>query len=159
MRKLPLILLLGAVISACDPARITETLDPTDTLKGYSDFASIPDYGWRYDDTVTFVTQKAEGELRVAVRHSIRYPYRNIWLEVTRTGPDSASVPVRDTVELELADPFGLWKGTGIGPTRQREAIVAPKVSVDSGTSIAIRHIMRLDTLPLIEQTGIFILD
>ncbi len=160
MRSLPVSLLtLAATLSACDAFQAGETVDPADFNLGYSDFASLPDEGWRYGDTVTFITPEAEGELRVAVRHSIKYPYRNIWLEVSRRGTDSAAIPVCDTVELELADPFGLWKGTGVGPTRQMETVVAPSVKVDSGSTISIRHIMRLDTLPAIEQTGIFIID
>lgn len=161
MRSLLVSLLaLGAAVSACDSFRPDDSADLSDLNLGYSDFATLPDEGWRYGDSVTFVTPEAEGELRVAVRHSIKYPYRNIWLEVSRKGPDSvAAKVVRDTVELELADPFGLWKGTGIGPTRQMETVVSPSVRVDSGSTISIRHIMRLDTLPSIEQTGIFIID
>lgn len=161
MRSLLVSLLaLAAAVSACDSFRPDDSADLSDLNLGYSDFATLPDEGWRYGDSVTFVTPEAEGELRVAVRHSIKYPYRNIWLEVSRKGPDSvAAKVVRDTVELELADPFGLWKGTGIGPTRQMETVVSPSVRVDSGSTISIRHIMRLDTLPSIEQTGIFIID
>lgn len=161
MRSLLVSLLaLGAAVSACDSFRPDDSADLSDLNLGYSDFATLPDEGWRYGDSVTFVTPEAEGELLVAVRHSIKYPYRNIWLEVSRKGPDSvAAKVVRDTVELELADPFGLWKGTGIGPTRQMETVVSPSVRVDSGSTISIRHIMRLDTLPSIEQTGIFIID
>ena len=161
MRSLPVSLLaLAAAFSACDSFRPDESVDLSDFNLGYSDFASLPEDGWRYGDSIVFVTPEAEGELRVAVRHSIKYPYRNIWLEVSRKGPDSvAPAIVRDTVELELADPFGLWKGTGVGPTRQMETVVAPSVRVDSGSTISIRHIMRLDTLPAIEQTGIFIIN
>lgn len=149
-----------AMAAACSsPGGKPETVTPDEARLGYSDFATLPGYGWRYDDTVTFVTPSARGEMRVAIRHSTRYPYRNVWLEVTRLAPDSGATPVRDTIELELADPFGLWKGTGVGPTRQMEAVVEPQVKVDSGTVVALRHIMRLDTLPSIEQTGIFIIE
>ena len=39
------------------------------------------------------------------------------------------------------------------------EAVVDTHVKVDSGTLLSLRHIMRLDTLPAIEQTGIFIIE
>ena len=149
-----------ALAAACSsPGSEPHTVTPDEARLGYSDFATLPDYGWRYDDTVTFVTPSAQGEMRVALRHSTRYPYRNVWLEVTRLAPDSGASPLRDTIELELADPFGLWKGTGVGPTREMEAVVDTHVKVDSGTLLSLRHIMRLDTLPAIEQTGIFIIE
>lgn len=157
MRNLVIFLLLaiGATLTACDAFR---DQSPDTFSLGYSDFASLPDYGWRYNDSVVFVTPAASGDLKVAIRHSLKYPYRNIWLEVARVSPDSIATTRRDTVELELADPFGLWKGTGVGPTRQMEAVVESNVSVDSGSRIILRHIMRLDTVPAIEQAGVFII-
>lgn len=161
MRSLPLIALGMAMLAAgCGGGeKSSPAADSFVIPSGYSDFHKLPDDGWRYDDTLSFTTPAASGELRVAVRHSVTYPYRNVWIEVTRTGPDSGATPVRDTVELELADPFGLWKGTGVGPTRQMEATVERGVKADSGSTVTLRHIMRLDTLPAIEQAGIFIID
>lgn len=151
--------LMGASCSGTEGAQATGAdMEPMTLPAGHSDFASLPSYGWRYSDTLRFTTPAATGELRVALRHSIRYPYRNIWLEVSVTPPGDTAVASRDTVEMELADPFGLWRGTGIGPTRQMEATVARAVSVDSGSTVTLRHIMRLDTLPAIEQAGIFII-
>ncbi|MDE6279234.1 MAG: gliding motility lipoprotein GldH, partial [Paramuribaculum sp.] len=64
----------------------------------------------------------------------------------------------RDTLCIELADPFGRWLGTGQGASRQVKASLPHSVSVDSGRTIAVRHLMRLDTVPDIEQVGLFIL-
>lgn len=151
-----LLLLVAALTGSCSKqGNVTDLRLPS----GYSDFRELPGNGWCYDDTLTFVTPAAAGEMRVAVRHSSQYPYRNLWLEVSLTAPGTSAPRYRDTVELELADPFGLWRGTGVGPTRQCEAVVAPRVRIDSGTVVNVRHIMRLDTLPAVSQAGIFILD
>jgi len=149
----PLLLLAAA---ACTPERNGGS--DISLPSGYSSFTDIDESGWRYSDTLRFdVDADAEGELRVAVRHSVDYPYSNLWLEVTLPGTDSLH-PERDTLHLELADPFGLWRGKGVGPTRQAEAVVRPHVSLDSGQTVMLRHIMRLDTLPAIEQAGIFVI-
>lgn len=155
MRKLPAAALATAALVAC--SRPSAKLDDFILPSGFSSFTGVDKAGWRYDDTLAFVTDSVAGELRVAVRHSVAYPYSNLWLEVTRPGSDSASL-LRDTLHLELADPFGLWRGTGVGPTRQVEATVASHVRLDSGQTVTLRHIMRLDTLPAIEQAGIFVI-
>lgn len=155
MRKLLVSCAIAAALCGC--GRNGAEMDDFRLPAGFSAFTDVSKTGWRYDDTLRFVTDSVEGELRVAVRHSVAYPYSNLWLEVTRPGTDSLH-PVRDTVHLELADPFGLWKGTGVGPTRQMEAVVARHVALDSGQTVMLRHIMRLDTLPAIEQAGIFVI-
>ncbi|MCM1028975.1 MAG: gliding motility lipoprotein GldH [Pseudoflavonifractor sp.] len=144
---------LAMLLAACGNAHMPEHVIPS----GYSSFSDITGRGWAYSDTITFITDSVGGQLTVAVRHSANYPYRNLWLEVTRPAP-TTDATIRDTINLELADRFGLWLGTGIGPTRQVEAKVADNVRLDSGNVITLRHIMRLDTLPGIEQAGIFVI-
>lgn len=125
----------------------------------YSDYRDMPAYGWAYADSVTFVPHAApaaKGDLMVALRHSADYPYRNLWIEVTYTLSGSDS-PCRDTLDVELADNFGLWLSHGVGSSRQIALPVRRNVSIDSGIPVSVRHIMRLDTLPRIEQVGLFI--
>ncbi|MDE6303973.1 MAG: gliding motility lipoprotein GldH [Paramuribaculum sp.] len=151
-RLLPLTAIIAATIAGgCDNNIIQAS---------YSDFRQIEPDGWSYDDTLLFtadVAPQARGILTVALRHSIDYPYRNLWIETTLEG-DSVSAPRRDTLCIELADPFGRWLGTGQGASRQVKASLPHSVSVDSGRTIAVRHLMRLDTVPDIEQVGLFIL-
>lgn len=151
---------LAAILGGCGGTSSTD-IDDFAIPMGHSDFREIDPDGWRYSDTITFpIPATMTGEMRVAIRHSIDYPYRNIWLEITRLGPDSGARPVRDTVDLELADPFGLWRGTGIGPTRQAEGKLrgGMPVTLDSGTTVMLRHIMRLDTLPAVSRVGLFVI-
>lgn len=127
----------------------------------YSDYRQLPDAGWAYNDTAIFVpavSPAATGDLMVGLRHSADYPYRNLWLEVTYiTSPDS--VLHRDTLDVELADRFGLWLSRGVGASRQIAVPVRRAVNIDSGRAVTVRHIMRLDTLPKIEQIGVFIIE
>ncbi|MFG6381890.1 MAG: gliding motility lipoprotein GldH [Muribaculum sp.] len=123
----------------------------------YSEFCNLPPAGWVYDDTLRFITDIADsvasGTLTVAVRHNNNYPYSNLWLELTRrSGVDKIS---RDTVNLQLADIYGRWYGNGFGASYQFSDTVRGITRLFRGDTITVRHIMRLDTLPDVEQLGI----
>lgn len=125
----------------------------------FSSYTTLHDSRWAYDDTLVFtpdIAPAVSGDLTLGLRHNGNYPYRNLWIEVT-TPLRGDSVVRRDTLSIELADKYGLWKGTGVGPLRQVQVTVANDVRVDSGAPVFVRHIMRVDTLPDVEQVGIFI--
>lgn len=129
------------------------------TPEAFSKYDTLDNAEWPYEDTLVFIptiAPYAEGELSVGIRHNGSYPYRNLWLEIT-TPVGSDSITMRDTVAIELADRYGLWRGTGLGALRQLRVPVRQNVRVDSGSHILVRHIMRADTLRDIEQVGIFI--
>ncbi len=139
-------------------------------------FGRVPDGRWLYSAPVEFNTDSlpdsvVSGPLVLTLRHSSVYPYRNIWLEVEQgrlrqvadtTVADSfrtVRVVSRDTFEIMLADPFGRWYGSGMGASLRRTDTVAPSYTLERGASLAVRHIMRVDTLPEVEQIGILIID
>ena len=62
---------------------------------------------------------------------------------------------MRDTLDIRLADVYGRWLGSGFGASYQREVTVSPAAVVDITRPVALRHIMRVDTLQGIEQVGI----
>lgn len=115
-------------------------------------FAPFDSEGWPYGQVLQLEARAdsaSTGQLMLAVRHLEEYPYRNIWLEV-RVG---ARRP--DTVEIELADRYGHWLGTGMGLLYQREVPIGRYVCPDSVIPVAVRHVMRADTLRGIESVGI----
>lgn len=138
-------------------------------------FGNMPQAQWLYSEPMCFNTDSLSdsivaGPLVITLRHTSAYPYRNIWLEVEqgrlRRMPDDTNadsmrtvrVVSRDTFEVMLADPFGRWYGNGMGASMRRTDTVAPSYELERGASLAVRHIMRLDTLPQIEQIGLIIL-
>lgn len=142
-----LFLALGVITSSC-----------SDRHSSFSRFENLPDNGWRYGDTVKIVPSRLDSAtmrtLEVAIRHSNDYPYRNLWLEVSYT---TRHFTIRDTIELELADVYGRWLGKGFGPSYQVSRPLGARFALPDSTPIYIRHIMRVDTLPGIEQIGITI--
>lgn len=122
----------------------------------YSDYANISRQGWAYGDTLTFVPQLddsiANGTLLIALRHSNNYVYRNIWLEIIR---DNNGMVECDTLNVELADVYGRWYGSGFGARYQITDTIDGSVVISDGLPIRLRHIMRTDTLTGIEQVGL----
>ena len=130
--------------------------------RDYSRWESLPPSGWLYTDTVvllpvdTSLTDNdsiVDGAVKVALRHSNDYPYSNIWLELTYHTDNHRLV--RDTLDIRLADVYGRWLGSGFGASYQREVTVSPAAVIDITRPVALRHIMRVDTLQGIEQVGI----
>ncbi|MDE6581402.1 MAG: gliding motility lipoprotein GldH [Duncaniella sp.] len=132
---------------------ITIILAGCDTSGEDTLFTNLPDNGWAYTDALSFSPRPGKGELSIAVRHDASYPYSNLWLEVAVvSGGKNIST---DTVNLTLCDPYGHWLGKGFGGSYQIEVPVAPSVTIDSLTTLRVRHIMRCDTIRGIDQVGI----
>ncbi len=126
----------------------------------FSRFADIPDDGWAYGDTVRIMITDPElkpGRLSVAVRHNDSFLYRNLWLEVSYT--DRNGTCHADSVNIELADIYGRWRGHGLGSSYQLAVPFPDMGNPPDSTIVNIRHIMRVDTIRGIEQIGISVTD
>jgi len=127
----------------------------------YAGFADIPADGWAYADTLdiepTLPDSVTVGRLAVAVRHTNGYEYRNLWLEIATPMLDSVTA---DTVNVQLADDYGRWYGRGVGVSYMTADTLPGSYCLTRGRAVRVRHVMRVDTLPGIEQVGlIFIPD
>lgn len=63
----------------------------------------------------------------------------------------------KDTIEMQLSDSYGRWKGKGFGSSYQMALPIAKLYKLDDSTHISVRHIMRIDTLQGIRQVGLTI--
>ena len=69
--------------------------------------AWVPEFDFNVEDTIqAFNTY-------IDIRHTTFYPYSNLFLFITLTGPDGTFNV--DTVECPLAAPDGTWYGKGLG--------------------------------------------
>ncbi len=127
----------------------------------YSAFSAIDSEGWDYGRTYVYrpaiADSVADGTLRVAVRHTNDYPYRNLWLEVAYQvqAPDSTVSFRTDTVNMQLADVYGNWLGSGLGTSFQKADTVSTDFRLIPGAPVRVHHIMRVDRLEGLEQVGI----
>lgn len=147
LRHILFTLVIGAVACGC--------VDKFDRYSG--DFRNIDPEGWAYMSPLDFSPAKVDsigtGALLFSVRHSNLYPYSNLYIEV-----DIANN--RDTFNIILADKFGRWHGRGIGTSFQLADTLYRSISLTKDSKVGLRHIMRVDTLPEIEQIGLsFIVD
>lgn len=122
-----------------------------------SRFATLDaDKGWAYADSLSFDVDRpdslAKGDLTIALTHTSEYPFSNLWLEVAYS---EAGITHRDTLNIQLADPYGRWLGQGFGNSYQTTAVAARGVCPPNGSKITVRHIMRLDSLKGIDRVGV----
>ena len=81
------------------------------------DYRRIKHSAWNQDTALVFELNvpdaKKSYHLSFTVRNEGRYSFRNLWLFVSIETP--AGKEMKDTVELTLADPSGMWLGSGLG--------------------------------------------
>jgi gliding motility-associated lipoprotein GldH len=121
----------------------------------HTEWCDIDNPGWRYGQTLTFNADSdsiAIDRLVVSIRHTNAYEYANLWLELSYASGDTI---VADTFNVELADAFGKWHGTGTGISFQQNDTIVPRHRVNLGSPLHLRHVMRVDTLQNIDQIGL----
>lgn len=83
------------------------------------------------------------------VRHSVEYPYSNLYMFVHVKGPDNQYI--KDTVNFILAQPDGDWNGRG--NTRLRELNLLyrknARFRIPGNYSITLEQAMRKEILPV----------
>lgn len=139
---------LAMILAAC-----------SDRHTAFGRFTPVPHGGWAYGDTLDIVAASlvkgpVERRMHIGVVHSPDYPYRSLVLEVTY--PDGKQLR-RDTVNIELADAYGSWTGSGMGPSYQAEALVTQRAAIPDSCRITVRQVMRVDTLRGVTSIGILI--
>lgn len=128
----------------------------------FSAFETFPRQEWLYAEPVKLRVDTLRdsvahgGTLLLSLRHTDAYEYSNLWLELSY--PASDSTTVTDTVNVILADVYGHWRGHGSGPSIQLTDTIATGFTITRGSTLTLRHIMRVDTLANIEQAGLVFL-
>lgn len=108
-----------------------------DERDAYHEFRSVKEGSWSRNDTLLFSIDTLSFvagqpyDIRIETVNNSRYGYQNLWLFV-RSNIESDSVCRQDTLQLQLADAFGKWKGSGFSSAYQvdtlyRQRVVFPK--------------------------------
>jgi gliding motility-associated lipoprotein GldH len=123
----------------------------------YSQFYTIEDSGWNYADSLVFTPEPSDSiikcDLLLSVRHDNKYRYSNLWLELS--SPVNDSIMHRDTINVRLADVYGTWLGKGAAVSYNYTDTVYRNLTVVRGRPFIIKHIMRPDTVTIIERIGL----
>lgn len=128
----------------------------------YHRFCPVPAEGWDRNDTLCFEPILSDSiaplEIAIEVRHTDRYPYQNLWIDIGQNLADS-SIWQNDRIELQLTDSTGNWSGIGNATNlyvyNTTYYTIYPKHS--GKRKIQIAPIMKDSTLHQITDVGILI--
>ena len=126
----------------------------------FFEYKSLPKSGWNKDSLLTFNFNVSDTvpayDVFIQVRHYGDYPYQNLWLFLENKNV-SKNIIKRDTIEFFLADEFGKWLGSGVGPIKEMPVYYRQQIHFpDSGMyQIKIGQGMRDSVLVGVEKVGI----
>ena len=130
-----------------------------DSKRFYEENKSIENGVWLNTNsrvfTVNIADTLARYDLYLNVRNDGVYPYSNLYLFIHTTLPGGKTAT--DTVECQLADPDGKWRGSGLGSLKFnrflfQRAMVFPRKGL---YRFELEQAMRLKELKGIRDVGI----
>lgn len=126
----------------------------------YSEFTDVPESGWTHNSPLYFTPQYGDSagvyDIAVSIRHDQAYAYRNLSITADFIGDNYKLT--RRIINVELADVYGTWKGSGFGSLYQFKQTVLTKVPANSVHRIVLWQTMNdIDTVHNICDVGILI--
>ncbi len=127
----------------------------------YYRFKHIPQAKWSKDSVSNFtmdsiaVTTGKRYDISIELTNNNQFPYQNLWLFITQNLQDTNFTS--DTLQIELADIYGKWHGSGSGGLYQLSIPYKTALPLypDSTYSIQIRQGMRDEPIRGIEKVGV----
>ncbi len=121
---------------------------------------TFEDSRWHMDSVVTVVWEPEQSEdpvfMSMYIRHSTQYPYNNLFL--FRSIESTQGVEYTDTVNVALADPLGVWNGSGMSNLKTLEIPIgqgAVRFRDDERYTLKITQGMRDTVLYGIQDVGV----
>ena len=121
---------------------------------------TFEDSRWHMDSVVTVVWEPEQSEdpvfMSMYIRHSTEYPYNNLFL--FRSIESTQGVEYTDTVNVALADPLGVWNGSGMSNLKTLEIPIgqgAVRFRDDERYTLKITQGMRDTVLFGIQDVGV----
>ena len=121
---------------------------------------TFEDSRWHMDSVVTVVWEPEQSEdpvfMSMYIRHSTEYPYNNLFL--FRSIESTQGVEYTDTVNVALADPLGVWNGSGMSNLKTLEIPIgqgAVRFRDDERYTLKITQGMRDTVLNGIQDVGV----
>ncbi|MGB2412775.1 MAG: gliding motility lipoprotein GldH [Schleiferiaceae bacterium] len=121
---------------------------------------TFDDSRWHMDSVVTVVWEPEQSEdpvfMSMYIRHSTEYPYNNLFL--FRSIESTQGVEYTDTVNVALADPLGVWNGSGMSNLKTLEIPIgqgAVRFRDDERYTLKITQGMRDTVLYGIQDVGV----
>lgn len=80
----------------------------------FQEYQAIPEETWSRYQVIEFtasIPDSGQYNVKLCLRHTTDYEMANLWCFVSTRS--SAMLPRKDTVNVEIAEPDGRWKGKG----------------------------------------------
>lgn len=127
-------------------------------VMAHADFVHLPTNGWLQSAPVTLAPvyddSAATYNLVLAVRHGNSYKYRNLSLVVDMIAADS--VVNRQVLDMQLADEYGNWSGSGFGAVYTDTVHIASGINPSDAKSVIVWQAMQgCDTLRGVTDMGL----
>ena len=125
----------------------------------YSDTHTMAENTWKLMDISSFKAEiddtLTSNNIFFTLRSSSSYPFRNIWLFVTTTGPDGKSIT--DTLQFNLADEKGKNYGRGFGDIHELDLPYKSNVYFPAKGlyQFRVQHGMRVEDLKGVYDFGL----
>lgn len=120
----------------------------------YNKYIEINKKKWKTEDILTFRLPELEiskqYNFEIRFRHTIEYKYKNIYLFLNMIYKNNEEI--KDTIEIDLAEKNGKWKGFGVGYIREHSHKVAPRSNYNNLKQIKIEQAMRYGEKEKIES-------
>jgi len=121
---------------------------------------TFEDSRWHMDSVVTVVWEPEQSEdpvfMSMYIRHSTEYQYNNLFL--FRSIESTQGLEYTDTVNVALADPLGVWNGSGMSNLKTLEIPIgqgAVRFRDDERYTLKITQGMRDTVLYGIQDVGV----
>lgn len=125
----------------------------------YERMHNIPEAKWQRTFIPTFSFNISDSNafyrVYVVVRHTNKYPYRNVWMNVGIQQPQDSMRVQQFELPLAASDK---WLGVGMDDVFERRVLLFPrpvKFPHAGEVKFTLQHTMRLDPLPELLQVGI----
>lgn len=114
---------------------------------------------WENKDTLSFqlphsLSLPGTYSLEIDIRHTVRYPFRDIWLALNR--PAQPDLPA-DTFHLYLSDEEGSWKGNGKTLIQYVQTVGTIRLQ-EADSILQLTHLMKENPLEEVSDIGIRLL-
>ena len=145
------IVIMQCIMTSCAPdGRSTGSFKTLPAGEGWNRSLPLvfePEYN---DSNATY-------DIVVAIRHTNTFQYSNMPLMVDLLG-DSARLTSRVPIEIDVADEFGNWHGTGFGTMFQCKTVVAKALKPEQARKVIVWQAMSdTTTVQGITEVGVLV--
>lgn len=110
----------------------------------------------KFISSVIIESTEKQYDISFQIKHNDNYPFENIYLRIT---DDFTGKEIIDTVNINLSDNYGIWKGDKNGNVFKQKTILrkSHKFPQKGNFNIKIEQLTRVDSLLGVQSVGFLV--